>query len=120
MADSAEPPDLLKAGILSYIEALIAVRGFRREIQSIAREVVQRRMPELMDSIGFERGQVRPEEYTYPEKLEGWDGSTAWVTIRLRHLSFDGHFGWLWRHDGEQPRPGVVAMFALNPTSALF
>lgn len=119
MVNTVVPPDLLEAGFSSYIEAMIAVRAFRREIQSIAREVVERRMPELTNSIGFERDKVSIGRYANPDGLDKeWDGSYAWVTILLRHPSFDGHFGWLWRDDGEQLRAGVVATFAPNNKTA--
>jgi hypothetical protein len=113
MASTAVTPDLLEAGISSYIEAMIALREFRRDIQRTAREVIERRMPELMDSIGFKRYQVSLEGYANPDSLEkGWDGSFAWVAVRLRHSSFHGYFGWLWREHGEQLQAGVVATFA--------
>ena len=98
--------------------AMIALREFRHEIQRTAREVVKRRLVELLRSIGLDlesdKTNVEVEEYANPygRSEEQWDGSWAWVAVRLRHELFHGYFGLWWRHDGEQLRAGVVATFA--------
>ena len=98
-------------GLSSYMGAMMALREFRREIREAVGNVLDRRLTELVRSIGIQ-GQPTPEPY--PKQLDGnWDDNSAWVAVLLRHPQLEGYFGVLWRRDGGgKLQAGTVVTFA--------
>jgi hypothetical protein len=104
----------IEEGIAEYVQATIALREFRREIQRRSRDVLKRRLPELVRAIGLsgvEADRVGLEEYANPDGLKNWPGNFAWLAIRCRLSDvLEGYFGLLWEEvDGQGLRVGVVA-----------
>jgi len=90
---------LLNEGIDSYLDAMVAIREFRREIQSKAQEVLKKRLPELCEAMRVDFSEMRDQirMYAEPDELgEGWEGNWAWVAVRTRgrnDLISDCYFG---------------------------
>ena len=106
---------LIEEGLSSYVEAMIALGEFRREIHAAVGNVLNRRLLELTRSIGIQQDQVKPVPYANPEQPDdkNWDGNFAWIALRLHHARFDGYFGIVWRRsDGSRLQAGVAATFA--------
>jgi hypothetical protein len=74
--------ELFKEGLSTYLDALIAVKGFRQEIYRRTRKV-------LLDGKAAELGallemEIRDiKDYANPDGINNYDGSWAWIAERI-------------------------------------
>jgi len=73
----------LEAASPSYLQALCAIREFRREVQERCDRVVRPRLAEQASALGLPLNEDMIAPYSRPEKLSNWSGSSANLGVRL-------------------------------------
>lgn len=102
---------MLNTGLEQYVDALIALREFRREVWHVSRTVVARYAAPLRDAVGGTQSFSSVGEYSYPgPEKSGWNG--AWVASRVKGLEFGSFYaGLIWYDPGSSARhASAVAM----------
>ena len=86
-------------GLRSYLKALLAVRAFQQEVQSVALEVLQGCKAEIEKALGVEIDEGNIEPYG-PQELNNpkWSGSDAWLGawLQSKDMPFKLHVGLWW------------------------
>lgn len=113
--------DLLNEGVNSYLDALVAIREFRREVQSRTRKVVEYRLDELSGVMGVSLKRDQIVKHINPDGIpDNFDGNWAWIAARIKiidPLPLDCYFGMFFRRD-EKDQTSAIAM--MSPSKDVF
>lgn len=121
MANGRETGDVaefLSQGIESYLQALVAIREFRRAMQRQARAVAEPRLPDLVAALGGGAADAATgvADYANPSTISDrgdWPGDHAWIAVTAKLAGFGvWYLGMLWHRPNDQAtdaKPGVVA-----------
>ena len=108
--------NLLQEGLQSYVDALLAIREFCREVGSKSRRVLEANVDDIQQILHRELRADSMTDFVSPNCLAPavWDGTWAWATAKLSVPDLcDIYVGLLWRVEANGiPRPGVVVDFA--------
>ena len=75
---------LLADGALSYLDALMALREFRRIVQTRCREVLFSHRDAFTQATGLPLTQGQIQDYADPDGTSRWDGGWAWLGVRTQ------------------------------------
>lgn len=112
---------LIQEAAGSYLQALYAIREFRREVQQTCTEIVKKRLPELAECIGIPRDEKMVVPYAFPEKLTDWDGEIAEIGVKVaaREGSVFFTYALEWElQKGESPSTSVMAYVSARTIKA--
>ena len=104
-ADTASSDDpvegLIREGMVSYPEAVVALREFQRIVQDRCEQVVSDRLGELSKAMGVELDEKDIDDYpTLGRQTQvGWEGEAVWLCVRLVLKVGTLYFGVRWNLD---------------------
>lgn len=105
---------LIREGMVSYPEAVVALQEFQRVVQERCEEVVSKRLSELSKAIGVKLDDKEISNYPTLGRHThvGWDGKSVWLSVRLILKDVGTlYFGVGWDSDKIARREVTVATF---------
>lgn len=110
---------LLADGASSYLEAIVALAEFRREVLVRSRKVLESRLPELLRAMGVpeKHREIKIKEYSTPDEADrkdGWLGEWAWITVYLEFQGLETYLGLCWQSE-RNGSPTIWASAIIHP-----
>lgn len=110
----AAKEQLVKEGMTSYLDALVAVREFQREIISQSRRAVEVKLNDLTNSMGISLDTKKLTDYVSPALDTDELGQYGYISVSFTNSGVWCCFGAIFEREDTGSVPYVCAMMALG------
>ncbi len=109
------------SGLKSYVEALLALREYRKLVCDMSRKLLEKRIQAFADSIGQNISKNDIGDYVDPDGIpEGYDAWGAWIAVRVVACSPQIYFGMTFGLDDGRYIPYATIMMSTSYKDELY